>query len=395
MLVLAVALLAQRSTLDTAWELAAKGQTEKAITVLEDLIRKEAGNGDARLLLGTLLAAKGEQAEALTQLKEAVRLLPNSADAHNTLGEALLSVKEPKQAQPEFEKAVQLNPKLGQAQCNLGMVLGEFEDLAGAAQHLDLAIKLMGQTEDAAMPHFYRAKVYTQEGRSEKAAAELRTAVRLKPGFAAAWSDLGQAQKAQQDDDGAFAAFQRAASLDPRDASAQARLGAEYLHRKQPHEAVIHLRKALELDPKDQTALFNLQLALREDGQVQESLQVKARLAEIIRNKDQTLQDGLNANRLNNEGLKLQQAGDIPGALEKYREAHQLKPENTLIRFNFAVALLRLGRWKEGLAELHECTVREPDNPQVKAVWDDAIRQAPPGSWVENKPAPPASQPQK
>ena len=132
------------------------------------------------------------------------------------------------------------------------------------------------------------AKVYSQEGQTDKAAAELRTAVRLKPDLAAAWSDLGQALKAQQDDTGAFAAFERAARLDPHDASAQARLGAEYLHRKQPHEAVVHLQKALELDPTDQTALFNLQLALREDGQEQQALAIKARLAEIIRKKDKT-----------------------------------------------------------------------------------------------------------
>jgi protein O-GlcNAc transferase len=389
MLVLAVALLAQRPTLDTAWELAAKGQTEKAIVLLEDLVRKETGNGDARLLLGTLLAANGNQDGALVELREAVRLLPNSAEAHNTLGEALRTAKETKQAQHEFERAVQINPKFAQAQCNLGMTLGEFEDYAGSAQHLDVAIKLMGQTEDAAMAHFYRAKVHSSEGRTAEAAAELRTAIRLKPDLAAAWSDLGQALKAQRDDVGAFDAFTRAAKLDPRDASAQARLGAEYLHRNQPHEAAIHLREALESDPKDQTALFNLQRALREDGQKEEeALAVKARLAEIIRNKDQSLQNDLNANRLNNEGVKLQQAGDVPGALEKYRAAHELKPDNSLFRFNFAVMLLRAGRWKQGLAELHECLVREPDNPKVKAVWEDALRQAPRGSWVEQAPRP-------
>ena len=393
LLALTGALLAQRAALDAAWELAAKGQTEKAVDVLELLVLKEPRNGDARLLLGTLLASKANLADALTQLKEAVRLMPNSAEAHNTLGEALNSAKETKQAQQEFEKAVQPNPKLAQAQCNLGMALGEFGDLAGAAQHLDLAIQLMGQTANTAMPHYYRAKVYTPEGHTDKAAAGLRSAIRLKPDLAAAWSDLGRALKAQQDDAGAFAAFQRAATLDPQDASAQARLGAEYLHRKQPHEAVTHLQKALELDPMDQTALFNLQLALREDGQEEQALAVKARLAQIIRSKDETLQNNLTANRLNNEGVKLQQAGDLRGALQKYRAAHELNPGSGLFPFNMAVTLLRLGRWKEGLTELHECLVQEPDNPKLKAVWDDALRQAPAGSWVETAPGPPSNQP--
>jgi len=385
---LAATLLAQRSALDTAWELAAKGQQNKAIAVLQDLTRKEPANGEARLLLGTLLAANGNQDGALAELREAVRLLPNSAEAHNTLGEALRAAKETKQAQNEFERAVQINPKLALAQCNLGMTLGEFEDYPGSARHLDVAIKLMGQTEDAALAHFYRAKVYSSEGRTAEAAAELRTAIRLKADLAAAWSDLGQALKAQQDDAGAFDAFTRAAKLDPHDASAQARLGAEYLHRKQPEEAAIHLQKALEVNPTDQTALFNLQMALRDEGQEEQALTVKGRLAQIIRDKDAKLQDKLNANRLNNEGVKLQKDGDLPGALERYRAAHELQPENDIFRFNFAVTLLRVGQWKQGLVELHACLAKEPDNPKLKSVWDDALRQAPRGSWVEQAPQP-------
>ncbi len=393
-LALAGTLSAQHSPLDAAWELAAKGQPEKAAALLQELILKEPRNGDARLLLGSLLAVQGKLAEALAQLKEAVRLLPNSAEAHNALGEAFNNVKDTPQARQEFEKAVQLNPKLAQAQVNLGMLLGQAGELVPAAAHLDQAIKLLGQTADAALPHYLRAKVYTQEGQREMAAAELSTALRLKPDLAAAWSDLGQVRKALLDDAGARAAFERAASLDPENAASQARLGAEYLHQKQPHQAVIHLQHAMQLDPADQTALFNLQLALREDGQEEQAHAVKARLAEILRKKDETLQNGLTATRLNNEGVKLQQSGDLRGAVEKYRAAHELNPEHNGMRFNLAAALLRLGRWKEGLAELHECLARDPANPTLKAVWDDAMRQAPPGSWVEVAPGPAAQSPQ-
>ncbi len=387
-------LLAQHSPVDAAWDLVLQGETVKAVGLLEQLLRKEPGNGDARLLLGSLLAVQGHLAEAIAQLKEAVRLMPNSAEAHNTLGETFNTAKNPKQAREEFEKAVHLNPKLAHAQVNLGMLQGQAGELLPAAEHLDQALKLLGQTEDAAVPHYLRAKVYTEQGEKEKAAAELSAAVRLKPDLAAAWSDLGQVRKALLDDAGALAAFERAASLDPENAASQARLGAEYLHQRQPHQAVIHLQQAMQLDPADQTALFNLQLALREDGQEEQAHAVKARLAEILRKKDETLQNGLTATRLNNEGVKLQQSGDLRGAVEKYRAAHELNPEHNGIRFNLAAALLRLGRWKEGLADLHECLVRDPANPTLKAVWDDALRQAPPGSWVEVAPGPAAQSPQ-
>jgi tetratricopeptide (TPR) repeat protein len=379
-------MLAQSSSLDAAWELAAKGHPEKAVGLLEEFIRNDPRNGEARLLLGSLLASNGNLAEAITQLKEAAHLLPNSAEAHNALGEAFNSATNAKQAREEFEKAVQLNAKLAHAQANLGMALGEAGELAAAAQHLDQAIKIMGETEDAAVPHYLRAKVYTEEGEKENAATELSAAVRLKPDLAAAWSDLGQARKARLDDTGALAAFERAVTLEPENAGWQARLGAEYLHQRQSHQAVIHLQKALQLDPADQTALFNLQLALRDDGQEEEARAIGARLAEILRNKDEKLQKGLTATRLNNEGVKLQQSGDLRGAMQKYRAAHELNPAHNGIHFNLAVALLRLGRWKEGLTELQDCLARDPDNPKLKAVWDDAIHQAPPGSWVDEVP---------
>ena len=46
---------------------------------------------------------------------------------------------------------------------------------------------------------------------------------------------------------------------------------------------------------------------------------------------------------------------------------------------NFAIALLRLGQWKEGLAELREAVRREPDNAVLKAALDDALAKAPEG----------------
>ncbi len=132
-------------------------------------------------------------------------------------------------------------------------------------------------------------------------------------------------------------------------------------------------------------------MALRRDGREDEAREVGARLAALIRKKDERYQNNLTANRLNNEGVKLQQAGDLRGALAKFSAAHELYPEypeDGLFHFNMAVALLRLGRWKEGLAALHECIVRDPENSKLKEVWDDAMRQAPPGSFSEGSSSP-------
>ena len=374
----AVLALAQRKPVDQAWDLLAAGKRDQAVRVLRDLIKANPRDADARLLLGSVLAEAGERAESIAQLQEAVRLLPQSAEAHHALGEALNNFGEKVPARAEFEKAVRLDPGFGQAQADLGAALFQAGEFRPAGEHLDRAIRIMGNSADSAYPRYLRAKVYTEENDPSKAAAELKEAVSLRPDFAEAWSDLGQSRKALSDDEGAFAAFERAVALAPDDAVAQTRLGSEYRNRGKAHEAVQHFQQAVKLDPENQTALYGLQLALREDGQIEQAREARQKLAELLRRRDKASENALKAVQLNNEGTALEKAGNLRGALEKYRAALDLNPEHVGIRTNLAVALLRLGQWDVGIAELREALRREPDNSMLKSALRDAMAKAPP-----------------
>jgi Flp pilus assembly protein TadD len=171
--------------------------------------------------------------------------------------------------------------------------------------------------------------------------------------------------------------FKRAVEINSTDAVAQARLGTQYLAGGQAHPAVRHFQEAVRLSPSDQAALNGLQRALREDGQEQQADEVKKKLAELLRAKDKSDQNSLIALRLNNEGAALKKAGSLLEAVEKYRQASELDPEHNGIRVNLGVALLRLGQWKEGLAQLRDAARREPGNAVLKAALDDALSQAP------------------
>ena len=368
---------AQRSPVEDAWSLLAKGQRAEAIRLLNDVIKANPGNADARLLLGSVLQETGDRDGSIAQLTEAVRLRPRSAEAQNALGEAYNAFGDLEAARPHFEKAVQLDPKLAQAHINLGAVLVQAGEFGPAATHLDRAIALLGPKPDAAYAHYLLAKVHTEQEDVRKAAAELQQAVTLRPDFAEAWSDLGDARRTLMDDSGAIAALERAVALAPDDAVARTRLGSEYLGQHKPHLAVAHLQAAARLDPRDQSTLYSLQRALREDGQPEQAEAIKKQLSEVLRNKDKSDQDLLAAIQLNNQGAELEKTGNLLGAVEKYRAALALLPDHVGIRVNLAVALLRLGHWQKGLAELREAVRREPDNPKWKAALDDALTQAP------------------
>lgn len=376
-MICAATLSGQQAKLEQAWTLAANGQRGEAIQILRTLIASEPSNTDARLLLGSLLMEAGDKSASIEQLNTAVKQRPRSVEAQNALGEAYYKFGEVSAAESAFENAVAIKPDYGVAQLNLGQVLVVQGELDDAAKHLDRAIPLLRQPEDSANAHYLRAKIYSTQDQPHAAAIQLETVVRIRPDFAEAWSDLGQARKQLLDDAGALTAFEHAVSANPSDAVAQYRLGAEYLHHGKAQPAIDHLRQADRLNPSDQSTLNALQMALRQSGDIEAADRVKRQLAELLRERDRINQNKLLAVRINNDGAALEKSGDLPGALTKYRDAAKLDPSHIGIRTNYGVALLRLGQWAEGLNELYQALQLDPHNAQLRTTLKDALSQAP------------------
>jgi tetratricopeptide (TPR) repeat protein len=332
------------------------------------------------VLIGSavLRAQDDRREDVLAPLQEAVRLHPRSPEAYNALGEALETLHDKSAAKEAFEKALAADARFAPAHVSLARLLVEQAQFPAAAGHLDRAIVILGQSQEAAYAHYLRARIYSEQSQVQKALDELMHAVSLRPDFAEAWSDLGMARKTLLDEAGALTAFERAVELKPSDAVAQYRLGNEYLNRERTRDAIQHLEQAMRLNPEDQSTLYSLQAALRKDGQTQRAAEVKQKLADLLVARDRANQNALTAIRLNNQGSELEKSGDLPGALEKYRQALDLYPEHVGIRVNLAIAFLRLGQWNPGLSELKEALRREPGNAQIRAVLKDAISQAPP-----------------
>jgi predicted Zn-dependent protease len=173
-----------------------------------------------------------------------------------------------------------------------------------------------------------------------------------------------------------LAAFQHSVDLNPGDAVARTRLGSKLLDIGKPHDAVPHLEEAARLDPRNQSALNALQIALRRDGRAEEANAVRARLAQVIRERDQADQNLVASIELNNRGAELEKQGKAAEAAAKYRAALALNPEHVGIRVNLAIALLKLGRWDEGVSELREASRRAPANRDIQRALDDALAQA-------------------
>jgi Flp pilus assembly protein TadD len=366
----ATSLLAGQVQLEQAKKLLSQGSLKEAVVLLRESVAADPRNADARMLLGTALALEGVRGEAIEQLTETVRLRPNSAAAHNRLGSVLSRFVETQAARREFEKALELDPKLAEAHVNLSLVLAQAGELDSAGEHLDRAIELQGNNPAAAYSHYLRAKMWAAQNQIKKSISELQTAVRLRPDYAEAWSELGAMRRIDLDHEGAMHALQKAVTLEPSNALAQYRLGQMYLENGEAADAVKHLQQSRSSGSDDRATLYALARALRKSGNLDEAERIDKRLAELVQESHHAGEVLFPAAELNSQGVQLEKSGDVRGALAKYKGALDLDPSGYGFRLNYALALCRLGQWQEGVVELREVLRVDPDNADAaKALY--------------------------
>jgi tetratricopeptide (TPR) repeat protein len=375
-LLLASVVIAQDSSLSKAKQLFAAGSYDRAALVLESSLKEHSQNAEAHLLLGQVYTIEGRRAEAIEQFTRGIELEPKSAVAHNTLGTALNHFAEFDEARKAFEQAIVLDPNLVQAHINLAMSLAQGSDLRGATEQLETAIRLKPNAPSAATAHRLLAKVY-EDTDSPKAIDHLNAAVKIDPGNPEAWLALGRLRSAADDEPGALSAFQRAVGCDPHDAEAQYELGSEYLAQGDGRRAVVHLQLARKWMAKPSMALlYKLDRALRKEGNTAEADGVRKEAKALLAENTQANQHFQQAEALEHEGVDLEARGETENALGKYRAALELNPQQEGFRLNYALALCRLNRWTQGIAELNEILERDPSNAEARRALFIAMDKA-------------------
>jgi tetratricopeptide (TPR) repeat protein len=134
---------------------------------------------------------------------------------------------------------------------------------------------------------------------------------------------------------------------------------------------------ARKLTPKPAVAvLYKLDRALRAQGDKAEAQKVQLQTKALLAHDDQVNQHLIEAQNLDNEGVALEKQGDLTAALGKYRAALELNPQHPGFRLNYALALCRLGRWREGIAELNEILENDPGNIEARHALYIALDKA-------------------
>ena len=210
-----------------------------------------------------------------------------------------------------------------------------------------------------------QAVVLTQQGRLEEAAVCFRRLLELNPGFAEAYSNLGNVLFVQGKYDQAEACYRQALGIKPDFADARSNLGS-VLHRQgKLAEAEAHYRQALQLRPDFFGACYNLADALRAQGKLAEAVvhyRAALRLNPYCAEAHYIL------------GNALGDQGQLAEATAEYQEALRLKPDYPEAHNNLGNALVHQGRLGEAVTHYREAVRLNPYHAEAHYNLGSALR---------------------
>jgi tetratricopeptide (TPR) repeat protein len=244
----------------------------------------------------------------------------------------------------------------------LGKVLFAAEFLE-AAEACFLDAQALAPTE-ARWP-YYLGQLYKLRGEAAKSANAFERALALQPNDVATLVWLGNEYLETDRADAAQSVFQKAVSLQPRSAAAYSGLGRAALARKDYGSAVTQLEHALELSPKASAVEYPLGLAYRGLGQTEKAEAHLRQRGDKEAVPIDPWMDDLRATlhsavAYENRGIRALDNGDYAAAVNDFRNALAVVPDDPSLRHELATALYASGNTQEAFNEFTEITKRSP-----------------------------------
>jgi tetratricopeptide (TPR) repeat protein len=336
------------------------GQTDKSIQSFQRALDRSPSELAALIWLGRLYLDQGKPELAEPLFQRAADLPPRNVAVMAGLGQAALARRDYTRAVTVLEEALAFDPNAASVHAPLANAYRGVGDQAKAEEHLKL-----WRNTDIAVPDRLRTELDTSlesglsyelrgvralEARDFKAAeAHFRKGVELAPATTALGRSLrhklGTALVLQGDVAGAMARFEEVAKLAP----------------------------AEGLDESAAKANYSLGVMMASSGQTNQGIQ---RLSAAVKYNPNYLE------ALMALGDTLRHSGRFEASLEPYADLVRLNPRAAEARFGYAMALVRLRRYREASAWLEESARVQPDRPELvhalarllAAAPDDSVR---------------------
>jgi len=244
-----------------------------------------------------------------------------------------------------------------------------------------------------------RARAAWQRG-DPAALAVCRAALERAPDDVAAWNLLGEILSLT-DASGAGEAWWHALDLDPENAEASFHLGNLLRERGEPAAAVIHYERALANAPGHTGVLNNLGLALHALGEIERAeacyrrvlatdaahTGALANLAALLSAREAVKESAAVYDRLFaitrdwpasvwiRRAMAQNAAQDLEGAIDSYREAARLQPNDMQVQLHLGTLYIQQRRYADGEAALGRVLELDPGNRYALSLLAHARQQ--------------------
>lgn len=243
------------------------------------------------------------------------------------------------------------------------------------------------QADSSVEKLYQEAKAAQQRGLPDEAIAKYQQILKLDPGLAAAYNNLGMLYFQQEDFPDAARALEEGLRRDPSMTPSVALLGLSYYRMGEFKKARPRLEEAVRRNPSDQEAQLYLGRCLFSLGEREKGVAVLQKLVERAPSNQSALYslgrmyvalardtltqlkklgpDSYLANLL--DGETMEGLHNYEGALASYRRAATLDPRQRDIHYRIAGVYYLMGNFPQAISELKEEITGHPRN--CMALW--------------------------
>ncbi len=335
---------ADKKTLDRRYQSAVvdydAGRYPQAAQELESLLPFAPRSYELHELLGLVYSSLSESAKAEDHLKIAVQLKPDSAVARTNLGASLLHSGKSALAGEQFEMALRLEPQNYDANHNLGEFYIQNGKLAEARPLLKAAYQVQPDSYDNG---YDLAMADFQLGQLGEA-REIAESIAKKQNTGELQNLLGQIDEK----DGRFVEaaneFESAAHMDPSEDNLFD-WGSEMLLHRTFEPAIDIFKQATIRYPHSPRLFIGLGLALYSRGRYDDAVQALLTASDLSPSDPRCY-------------VFLSKASDsspkqAEGVIQRFRRYAELRPEDALAQYYYAIALWKGKRSEDSSADLH------------------------------------------
>lgn len=363
---------------------------------------------------GLFLRKTGKPFEAERAFEECIKTNPKYPDAHYHLGEMLRDKGDLDSAIEQFNDAIRCNPNYFDAYQDLGLAMYQkyssgLCDISESLTKLQEAERLI---PDNPMIHYYLGNVYCGNSQFDAAEAQYRKALQCDAKFAAANYEFARLRYYRGDVDRCILAMREAEKITPVYAESK-KYPAIPLDKLKYYKAASLEVKGLGIDAVDTykeaaamqnsvdrvntlLRIKNLEKALRsgarKKGPVYDMAEVQALIKKGVfeiegadyESAKRTFGRILEMNpecyeAVQHLGELSEISGDLNGAIAKYQQAQQLKPQFGAAYFNLGVILEKMGLASDAgmmYQKFHELDGKYPYDPRhIVSIQQDDVRQ--------------------